>query len=142
MPVTTNISAVLQRSEGTLLGSTARRGQAPLGVFRSLANDVDDSIHGVGAPDRAPRTANHLDAVNVIEKHILHVPAHAADQRRVNCTAIDQDQKLVGPLVVEAAGTDGPVGAVDPGYVHAWHILRSSGMRVSPERCISSCVIT
>src|SRR5581483_3767161 len=42
-----------------------------LGLLRGLRHDVDDSIDRVGSPERAARTADDLDAVYIVQWHVL-----------------------------------------------------------------------
>src|SRR5260370_13064911 len=79
--------AVLQRAESLRL--------RVCGAFR---NDVDDAVHGVGAPYSSARSANHLNALKVLQRHVLGVPVNAAEEWRINSPAIDQDKQFVGEL--------------------------------------------
>ena len=55
--------------------------ERPLRVARVSRDDVDDAVDGVGAPERGARPANHLDAIDVAENVVLHVPEDAGEQR-------------------------------------------------------------
>jgi hypothetical protein len=76
-------------------------------------DDIDDAVDGVGAPQGAAWAAHHLDALDIDRRDILHVPEHPGVQRRINGTAVDQDQQLVGGSDVEAPGADRIVPGVD-----------------------------
>src|SRR5687768_4732413 len=39
-----------------------------------LGDDVDDAVHGVGAPQGGAGTANDLDAVDVLQEGVLAIP--------------------------------------------------------------------
>src|SRR5438270_217035 len=86
----------------------------------AFGDDVDDAVHRVRAPDGAARTANHLDAIDVFEHHVVESPQDAGEQRRVNVATVDEDEHAFGELIAKAANADGPVTpAVDAGYFHA-----------------------
>src|SRR5208282_4878404 len=72
--------AVLQRSELLHLRSAASRHQSSLRVRSLLRDDVDDPVYRVRAPHRSARSANHLDPVDVLQRHVLRVPINAAEQ--------------------------------------------------------------
>ena len=50
-----------------------------LRVFGAFPDDVDRAIDGVGAPERTRGTANHLDAIDVGQHHILLIPERARE---------------------------------------------------------------
>src|SRR6185437_16118073 len=60
-----------------------------LGAFR---DDVDNAVYGIGPPDGASGTGDHLDTVDILNHHVLHVPVHAAEERRVDRTPIYEYQ--------------------------------------------------
>src|SRR5665213_898872 len=49
-------------------------------VGRTASDDVDHAIDGIGAPQRAARTADDFDAGDVFEKVVLDVPEDAGEQ--------------------------------------------------------------
>ncbi len=108
--VVAELAAVAQ-GRPPLLASPADLRQSALGLGRGLGDDVDDAAIGVGAPERRPRAADHLDPVDVIGQHLLHVPVDALEQGRIDGAAVDQHQQLVskglvGRIAAEAPGTD------------------------------------
>src|SRR5437773_4998124 len=101
--------SVAYGAEAVLLGATATREQESLRLLGVLRNDVDDTVDGVGAPQRGPGSADDLDPVDVLKGDLLHIPEHTGEQRRVDGASIDQHQELVGGGAVEAARADGPL---------------------------------
>ncbi len=57
--------------------AAARRQQPALRLRRGTRDDVHDAVHRVHAPQRAARPADDLDALHVLEHHVLHVPEDA-----------------------------------------------------------------
>ncbi len=78
-----------------------------LGIRGSPRDHVDHAVDGVRAPQCRPRTADHLDALDVLEHDVLGIPEHAGEKRRVHRAPVDQDQELVVDRIVEAARADG-----------------------------------
>ena len=73
------------------------------------------------APDGAAGSANHFDAVDVLDQRVLHLPIHAGEQGRVDGAAVDQDQHGPGQASLESADSDGPFGGIDLRHFHAGH---------------------
>ncbi len=89
-----------------------------LGLYRFSGNDVDDAVHGVGAPQSRAGAADDLDPVDVLHGNRLHVPVDAGKQRCVDAAPIDQDQELVVEALVrriaaETARGDDVAGRAD-----------------------------
>ena len=82
-------------------------------------DDVDDAVDGVGAPQRRARPADDLDAIDVAEDVVLHVPEDAGEERRVDRAPVDHHQQLVGGVGVEAAWRDRPGAVVEARDVDA-----------------------
>ena len=87
-------------------------------VIGSSRDDVDDAVYSVGAPDRGARAANDLDALDGVERNVLRIPENAGEDGRVDRAAVDQDEKLIGILTIEAACADGPFAGFDLGYIN------------------------
>src|SRR5712691_3559483 len=75
-----DLSTILQRAESLLLPAAPGGHQRAQSVCGSLRDDVDDAVHGVGAPHRPPGPADYFDSVNVLQRHIYRVPIHAPEQ--------------------------------------------------------------
>ena len=88
-------------------------------MCRGLRHNVDDAIDGIGAPERGAGSANHFNAVDVLQHRVLHVPENAGEQRSVNRPPVDHHEQLVGERVVEAARADGPGVLIDARHFHA-----------------------
>ena len=52
-----------------------------LRVLRFLGDDVDDTVHGVRAPQGCSGSANDFDAVDVGQRYVLDVPVHTGCER-------------------------------------------------------------
>ena len=75
--------------------------QAALRFARRPGDDVDHAIDGVRSPERGAGPADHLDAIDVLEHHVLALPEDAGKQRRVDRAPVDEDQHLVGQDVLK-----------------------------------------
>src|SRR5690606_33775338 len=84
------------------IGGAAQHGQAALGGRGRARGDVDDAVDGVHAPQGAARTTDDLDALDVFQHQVLHVPEYAGEQRRIDRAAVDHHQQLVGRAVAAA----------------------------------------
>jgi hypothetical protein len=69
---------------------------------------------------RGARTADDFDAVDVFQHHVLHVPVHAGEQRRIDGAAVDQHQQLVLEGAAEAARRDRIVARIDARHLAGW----------------------
>src|SRR5438552_2516735 len=99
-------AAAVAQCDAALLGPGIRARQRAQRVVGRARDDVDDAVDRVRAPQRAARAAHNLDAIDVLEHHVLHVPKHAGVQWRVDAAPVDQHQQLVGAAAVEAARRD------------------------------------
>src|SRR6266481_8388229 len=81
--------AVLHCAKSLRLRSSATRHQQARGRLGFLADDVDDPIHGIGAPYCPARPTDHFNSFNVLERHVLRVPIHTPEKRRVHGSAIN-----------------------------------------------------
>ncbi len=84
----------------------AARDHHALRLARRLGDHVDHAVHRVGAPRRAARSADHLDAFDVLEHDVLRLPEHPREQRRIDGAAVHQHQHLVREHAVESARRD------------------------------------
>src|SRR5690348_14212043 len=78
--------SVPERTRTLIHVSGAARDQQPArfcGVFR---DDVNHAVDGIRAPYRSSWAANHLDALNILKHHVLHVPIHAREKRAVDAS--------------------------------------------------------
>src|SRR6267142_1707121 len=125
--VVADFPAVACADEVALFGAAAAIDQETLRVFGVFGDDVDDAVDGVGAPERAGRAADDLDAVDVLHEGILHIPEDAGVEGGVDAAAIHEDQEFVGGAAVEATGGDGPGAVVDLGDFEAGGHTQSLG---------------
>jgi len=108
-------------ADGLPVGSAAGVDVEALRFRRAPGDDVDNTVDGVGTPQRRPRPTDHLDPVDVVGQHIGQVPIDSREQRGVDGTPVDQHQQLVRialrlHVAVETASGDYPVrraGLVD-----------------------------
>jgi hypothetical protein len=103
-----DLESVAGAAEGTLLRARASDEVDAQRVLGTLGDDVDDAVDGIGAPEGAARAADHLDAVDILEERVLHVPEDAGMERGVDAAAVDENKEFVGRSAVEAAARDGP----------------------------------
>src|SRR5260370_678166 len=115
----TKCSSVLGNAETWLMRSTAGGHETSLSLLCSLRNYVDDSIDGIGPPDRRPPPADDFDAVDIFQPHVLDIPVDTGEQRRIDRAPIDQDQKLAGILSVETQRADLPCASIDLRHVQS-----------------------
>jgi len=112
--------ATVAHGSPTGLRETAPRlCQRAFGVAGAAGDDVDDAVDRVGAPQGTARSANHLDALHILDEHILRFPEYAGKEGGIDAAAIDEDEQLVGKLVVETAGGDCPFVGIDAGDLNA-----------------------
>src|ERR1700730_6396644 len=103
-----NSSSVLKQSLSGLVGTCAGAHEATLCSSGALGDDIDDPINRICAPDRASGTADHLNAVDVLQRYILLVPIDTRGERRVHAPSVDQDQHFISVTVREAANANRP----------------------------------
>ena len=115
----TDLSSVANASKSFLLVSEPSRDEATLGILSALRDDVDHSIHCVGAPQCRARAADDLDAFNIFQHDILDIPENAGKQRRVNTPAVDEHQHLVREAAIKPTRADCPFIAVDAANMKA-----------------------
>ncbi len=112
-------AAPIARAHETLFHiPAARRHQRPLRIFRALRDHVDHAVHRVRTPNRAPRSSDYLDPVDVLHHRVLHVPVRSVEQRGVHRPAIDQHQHRPRQIRSEAADPNRPDIRVDPRHLH------------------------
>ena len=129
--VVADFTAVLGGRKSALEATGPALDQGPWRVRRPLGDDVDDPVDGVGSPDAGPRTADHLDPLDVLQHDVLNVPKDAAEQRGIHTATVHLDQQLVGESRVVAANADGPLVRVDARHLdaggHAEHFRNAPG---------------
>ena len=84
----------------------------PLGVGRALGDDVDDAVDRVRAPD-APPGPRMTSMRSMSGAHVLRLPEHAREDRRVDRAPVDQDEQLVRRADGEPARADAVLRARD-----------------------------
>ena len=115
-----------------LEGPGAHRDRRALGVRGRLGDDVDDPVHGIGAPHGSAGAANDFDTVDVLQQQVFAVPEDARECMGVDRPAIDEHEQLVREQIVEPAGRDGPLVRVDLRDLHAGHEPEQLGQRTEP----------
>ncbi len=115
LPVDAEKSTRSQRSAVARAGKILRLRAAAglrvksLRVCGALGNDIDHAIDRIRSPQRAPRTADDFDAIDVFEQIVLHVPEHPRIKRRIDGPPIDHDQQLIAQVRIEPPCADGPI---------------------------------
>jgi len=69
-----DLSAVARAAQSQVHVAPATVNEGSLSIPGTLAQDADYAVHGIGAPDRRPRAANHFDPVHIVEEHLLGIP--------------------------------------------------------------------
>ena len=100
--------------------SSPRADQLPLRILAALSDDVDDAIHGVWSPDRAARSANNLNAINVLQQYILYLPISTRKQGSVDSSAIDEYEHIARKPAAKTSNADGPLATVDTSDFYSW----------------------
>ena len=123
---------VADAAEGALLGAAASGREAALRLSRALRDDVDHAVDGVGAPERAARAADDLDAVDVLEERVLDLPVGAGEQRIVDAAPVDQHEHRPRQAAGEASHADRPLVGVDSCHLDAGGEPQRVGERPGP----------
>ena len=101
--------------------------QSALSVAGLLGGDIDHSVDRVGSPYGGAGSPYDLDAINVLQRHVLCIPKHSGQHGRIHRPAVDQNQELVRILPVEASDADGPFAGVNLGHIHSWNHAQQVG---------------
>jgi len=99
--------------------AAAAYNQCALCLLRTFRDDVDDTVDGVGSPQRAAWTSNDFNPRNVLDQRVLDFPIDAGEERSIHAAAVDHHEQLVAKAAVEATGRDGPFVRIDPRHLHA-----------------------
>src|ERR1700685_2507234 len=83
------IAAVLSGSKFLIRVAAACHNESTASTGGLFRDDVDDAVNGVGSPNCSAWTADYLDAIDVLERHVQCVPVDSSEERSVNSTAID-----------------------------------------------------
>ena len=94
-------------------------------------DDIDHPVHGVGAPNRSARSANHFDPLDVFQGKILLVPQHCRKRWLIQRASVDQSQDLVGVERIEPTDTDRPLVGIDLRHLYTRHQAQQVGNIVS-----------
>jgi hypothetical protein len=69
----TDVASILSQTP-QFFGTGRRYKETAFGGFRTHRDDVDHTIHRVGAPDRFSGTPNDLNLFDVFERHVDLIP--------------------------------------------------------------------
>ena len=116
---TPKLAAILRSSKSLVYVSASRNQQSSMSVSGAFRDDVNHPIHRIRAPYGSTGTADHFDSLDVLQRHILRVPIDPAEKRRINRPAVDQHQKFVRKLQVEAARGNRPGIRVDLSHIQS-----------------------
>src|ERR1700735_1221919 len=115
------IAAVLNGSKFLIRIAAARHNESTASSRGLFRDDVDDAVHGVGSPDCPAWTADYLDAIDVLQRHVQGVPVHASEKWGVHGPSVDQHKQFVGKLKVETTSRDGPSVGVNLSHIQSRH---------------------
>src|SRR4029077_15078553 len=115
----TRVAAVSNGSKSLLNVAATRNHQPSVSVRSLFRDDVDDPIPRISSPQCPAWSANHFDPVDVLQRHVLHVPVHPTEKRTVHGTAVDQHEQLVRKLKVETASSNRPGVGVDLSHIQS-----------------------
>jgi len=99
---------VAKAAESPLLGAAAGGDQPAFRFLRAFRDDINDPVHGIGAPHGRAGPANHFDAVHIFQKRILYSPPYTRKERRIDAPPVDHHEQLIGIAAIETAGSNGP----------------------------------
>ena len=110
----------------TLIANAETKARAS--ITRSDGDDVDDRGERVGTVERGPRTANNLDAFDLIDVDAERFPKGRSENVVVGrALSVDEDQELVAQTAVESAHRHVRVAASDLHDVNSRHTTRKTG---------------
>ncbi len=84
--------AAVAQAGAALIDAAGGAQEKPLSLRSVLGDDIDDAVDGIGAPHGAARAADNLDAVDIVERHVDHLPRNAGAYRLIDAAAVDQHQ--------------------------------------------------
>jgi hypothetical protein len=103
------------------LGTRAGADQPAWRSLGTLGDDVDHTVDGIGAPHGTAGSADHLDPVDIFQRHVLLIPVDAGAERAIDASSVYHRQHLVSILIGEAPNTDGPGVRIYLSDVYPWH---------------------
>src|SRR5205807_5713773 len=89
-----------------------------MSVSRVLGYDVNDRIDCVCPPDRATRSTNYLNALDIFQWSVLNLPPYASEERRIDAPPDDKHQHRPRQGTSKPAYANGPCVRVDARYVN------------------------
>src|SRR5690349_2947696 len=107
-------AAVAEIDKALIDISAAGRYEHSTGILGALSDDVDHSVDGVCSPDRATRSANDFDPVNILRHRVLNLPINSGVDWCVNGSSVDKHEYVSGEGAPESAHADRPCIRVDP----------------------------
>src|SRR5215831_20304509 len=120
------VSSAIAKCTGALVHITAASGDKKSarlrGVFR---DDVDHAVKGIRSPDGAAGSANHFDAVYVLQHHVFDIPVNAGEKRAVDASPVNQHKHRFGKLTAKSANAHRPMIGIDASYFHTGNKTQS-----------------
>src|SRR5690606_8517641 len=95
--------------ENFLLLAASRDHESALRIASLSSDNIDNSVDGVLSPRNGARSADDLDAIDVAEHDVLHVPKDTREERAVYAAAVDQDKKFGSSIGIESARSHEPI---------------------------------
>ena len=93
MPNSVPLSSCWPPSRSRLNRAERHRGAVAVQLARRLRDEVDDAVHGVGAPHRRGRPADHFDLPQLVRIHRQQVPGDEAEEIEIEAAAVEQRQR-------------------------------------------------
>ena len=69
------------------------RGAVAVELARRLRDEIDDAVHGVGAPHRRRRAADHFDLLQLVRIDRQQIPGDEAEEIEIEAAAVEQRQR-------------------------------------------------
>src|SRR6202795_4554851 len=88
-------------------------------VLAGLGDDINHTVDGVWTPNRTARSTDDLDAINILQEHVLNFPVGARQQGCVDRPAINQYQNVAGEPAPKPSNADRPFVTAEASYFHA-----------------------
>src|SRR5207302_8501613 len=79
----TEFAAISQSGSVFAIAGTGLQ-QAALCLGGIARNDIDHAVHRIRAPQGRAGSADHLDALDVLQRYVLEIPGHTVEKRRID----------------------------------------------------------
>src|ERR1700722_12328543 len=83
------IITVLSSTKSLFSIAAARNNKTSVSARGAFCDDVNDSVNRISSPDCPARTADYLNAVDVLQRHVQRVPVNSPEKWTVHSSAVD-----------------------------------------------------